>query len=594
MAAAVSKVWHLLPHDREAVERLARSLSISPIVAQLLHNRGLDDPTQAKRFMLPSLSGLHPPDMLPGVTQAADRIHAAIKERRSICIYGDYDVDGISGSSLLLQCLRLAGANVDVYVPHRLDEGYGVNKDALRQLAQRGTSLVVTVDCGITSVEEAKLARELGLEFIVTDHHEFKDTLPDATVLVHPRLPGTNYPFDKLSGSAVAFKLAWAVAQRACGSDKVTEKFKDYLVDAVTLASLGVVADVVPLIDENRIFVRQGLARLQSKPPLGLQMLCATSGMEPGHKIRASDIGYRLAPRMNAAGRLGCARLVIELLSTTDAQRAKDISNFLDTQNTQRQTLEREMTKQARDLVETTAFRNMPALVLAQPNWHGGVIGIVASRLVEAFARPVLMIAMRKVAEGTPQEELIGFGSGRSIPGFSLHEALRACERNLLAHGGHKAAAGFRLKADRIDAFRADFCAYAEKQFPAGPPTPTLKLDAEVPLSALTLRVVEELDRLEPYGAENPRPLFLAGDLTIEGEPRKVGKGEKTLQFRVRQNQTVMKAVAFNKADRVEELMSAGGHCCLAFTPVLNHWQGRTNVEMEVADWQPGSQARLG
>ncbi len=529
------------------------------------------------------------------MTQAAERILAAVQAGRRLCIYGDYDVDGVTGSAILLTGLKLLDAAVDLYVPHRLEEGYGLNPDALRQIAESGATMVVTVDCGIASLEEAEEAKRLGLELIVTDHHEMKDTLPDAAVLVHPRLPGAAYPFGKLSGSAVAFKLAWALAQRACGSAKVTPRFREYLLDSVALAALGVVADVVPLHDENRILVRHGLHRLRQSTLPGLQALCTSAGFAPGAALRASDIGYKIAPRLNAAGRLGCARLVVDLLTTPRQEQAAQLAHYLEEQNSQRQTLERRMVSEARKLIEEQRRGDDAALVLAHAGWHAGIIGIVAGRLVDLYARPTLMIALPNAdADGDGRHVRVGVGSGRSVPGFALHQALRTCGDLLLSHGGHAAAAGFRILPENIDAFRARLCEHTAAHFPDGPPPPTLVLDAEVPLSTLTLGLLADLDRLEPYGAENRRPLFLAGGLQIKGEPRKVGAGERHLSFRVSQQGTVLKAIAWGMAERVEELMSAGGACCLAFTPKLNEWQGWRSVDLEVSDFQVGAQARLG
>ncbi|HZY87983.1 MAG TPA: single-stranded-DNA-specific exonuclease RecJ, partial [Gemmataceae bacterium] len=580
-----------LPHDGGAVERLAARMGLTPIVAQLLLNRGHGEPEQARRFLDAPLNGLHAPELLPGVTEAAARLHDAARAGRRLCVYGDYDVDGVTGAAILLQGLRLLGAKPDLYVPHRLEEGYGLNRDALRDIASKGVSVVVTVDCGIASVAEAEEARRLGLELIVTDHHEMKDTLPDAAVLVHPRLPGTAYPFGWLSGAAVAFKLAWALAQRASGGEKVLPHFREYLLDAVALAALGVVADVVPLHDENRILVRHGLHRLRQAPPLGIRALCEAAGVDVAAGVRASDIGYKIAPRLNAAGRLGCARLVVDLLTTTRREQAVDLARYLEEQNGKRQTLERRMVSEARQLVEEQGRGGDPALVLAGRDWHGGVIGIVAGRLAELYARPALMIALPAEGDGDGRSAA---GSGRSVPGFALHEALAACGEHLLSHGGHAAAAGFRLRPENIDAFRERLCAYASAHFPAGLPVPSLVLDAEAPLSALTQGLLKDLDRLEPYGAENRRPVFLAGDLRVVGEPRKVGAGERHLSFRVRQNGTTLKAIAFGMGERAAELMSAGGACCLAFTPKVNEWQGWRSIDLEVADLQAGPQARLG
>jgi single-stranded-DNA-specific exonuclease len=591
----VAKTWRLVPHDGAAVANLAAALGVAPVVAQLLLNRGLSAPEAARRFLDAPLAGLHPPEALPGVAEAAERLVAAARAGRRICVYGDYDVDGVTGSAILLTGLRLLGAKAELYVPHRLEEGYGLNCEALRQLAADGVSLVVTVDCGIASLAEAAEARRLGLELIVTDHHEMRDELPDAAVLVHPRLPKTAYPFGYLSGAAVAFKLAWAVAQRACGSARVTPPWRDYLLESVGLASLGVVADVVPLHDENRILVRHGLKQLRQTERPGVRALCAAAGLERGAGLRAADVGFKIGPRLNAAGRLGCARLVVDLLTTANPEQALQLARYLEEQNAQRQTLERRMVAEARELIEAEGRQADPALVLARPGWHAGIIGIVAGRLADQYGRPALMIALpEKNGDGEAGHARAGMGSGRSIPNFPLHEALRACGDLLLGHGGHHAAAGFRLLPENVDSFRERFCAHVAGYFPGGPPPPALTLDAEVPLAALTFGLVDDLDRLEPYGAENRRPLFLTGGLEVAGQPRKVGGGERHLSFRVRQQGTTLKAIAFGMADRVEELMSVGGACCLAFTPKLNEWQGWRSVDLEVADFQAGAQARLG
>jgi single-stranded-DNA-specific exonuclease len=593
LSTVFPKTWRLLPHDGAAVERLAWGLKVGPVVAQLLLNRGVHVPEQARRFLDAPLAGLHPPETLPGVVEAADRIVAAVQAGRRICVYGDYDVDGITGSSILLTGLRLLGAKPVLYMPHRLEEGYGLNCDALRQLAADGVALVVTVDCGIASLAEAAEAKRLGLELIITDHHEMRETLPDAAVLVHPRLPGTAYPFGWLSGAAVALKLAWAIAQKACASVKVTPRFRDYLVESVCLASLGVVADVVPLHDENRILVRHGLKQLRQTSLPGLKALCVAAGLERG-AVRAADVAFRLGPRLNAAGRLGCARLVVDLLTTSSDEQALQLARYLEDQNAKRQTLERRMVAEARERIEAEALHRDPALVLAQPGWHAGVIGIVAGRLAELYGRPALMISLPDPEKANEDGHAgAGLGSGRSIPGFALHEALRACDDLLLGHGGHHAAAGFRVRPEHVDAFRERFCTYAAGCFPGGPPAPTLVLDAEVPFGALTYGLLDDLDRLEPYGAENRRPLFLAGDLQVVGKPRKVGNGERHLSFRVRQQGSILRAIAFGMADRAEELMSAGGACCVAFTPKLNEWQGWRSIDLEVTDFQAGAQARL-
>jgi single-stranded-DNA-specific exonuclease len=579
-----AKVWHLLPHDSSALERLSQSLRVSPIIAQLLLNRRVAEPSDAQRFLSCPLNGLMEPELLPGVTAAAERLFLAIQAQKKICIYGDYDVDGVTATAIMLLCLRALGAQVEFHVPHRLEDGYGLNSETLQKLAQNGAQVVVTVDCGIASIAEADEAMRLGLELIITDHHEMKATLPNAAALVHPRLPGTAYPFGGLSGAGVAFKLAWALCKKVCGSAKVTPPLRELLLDGTLLAALGTVADVVPLHEENRIFVRHGLSRLRSKPLVGLRALLRCAKLETKANLGAMDIGYALAPRINAAGRLGTARLAVELLTTQSQERADVLADYLERQNHERQLIERRILIEAREQAERHG--EAPALVLASPTWHPGLIGIVASRLVDQFARPVLMIALR---EGQPH----GQGSGRSVPGFKLHEALQECTADLVSHGGHAAAAGFRIDPTLIDGFRERFCAVVAREFGLAPRPHRLTIDAEIPLSALTTGVMQAIDQLEPYGSGNPPPLLLADRLQVVGVPRKVGNGERHLSFKVRQNGKNMRAIAFGMADRCDELMSQAGVCCLAFTPRWNEWQGYRSVDIEIKDFQAGPDAKL-
>jgi single-stranded-DNA-specific exonuclease len=585
---AVPKLWHLVPHDRTAIERLAGDLRVSPVVAQLLLNRDLKNPDAARRFLDAPLAGLHPPMSLPGVPEAVERLHQAVEARKKVCVYGDYDADGVTGTAILFGLLQQLGVPAEFYVPHRLEEGYGLNNEALRQLAASGVQVVVTVDCGIASLDEADEAAKLGIELIVTDHHEMKDRLPAAACCVHPRLPGGDYPFGGLSGAGVAFKLAWALAVRHCGSEKVTDRLRNYLLDALCLATLGLVADVVPLADENRILVRAGLNRLREKPPLGVKALIDSAKINPDGPIRSEDVGFKLAPRLNAAGRLGCARLVVEMLTTSNPARAREVAEYLEGQNGQRQTLERKMVAQAKDLIERDGIDGSAAVVLAHADWHPGVVGIVAGRLVEYLGRPVVLFALKDGAD-------VVTGSGRSVPGFELHEALKACDDLLAGHGGHAMAAGVKIRPQDIPAFRERFQACAAKLFPAGePPAPQLRLDAEVPLSALTPGLLRDLEKLEPYGADNPRPRFLAGGLEIVGDPRRIGKDERHLNFRVRQSGTSMRVVGWGMGDRLDELMSGDRKCCVAFTPRVNEWQGNRTIELEAVDFQPCAEAKLG
>ncbi len=593
--ARTEKVWHLLPNDPAATNRLAAAAKVSPVVAQLLLNREINDPVAARRFLDCPLAGLHPPLALPGVADAAERIAKAVAEKRRICVYGDYDVDGVTGTAILIRLLEKLGADVRYHTPDRASEGYGLNTEKLRDLARSGVSLVISVDCGVASIVEADEAKKLGLELIITDHHEMKvgldgPVLPAAAVIVHPRLPGSTYPFGDLSGAGVAFKLAWAIAQRYTGSERVSPELRELLLDAVGLAALGLVADVVPLRDENRIFVKHGLERIRTHPSLGLKALLEQAGVKPDSSITSEDVGYKLAPRLNAAGRLGIARMAVDLLTTTKPSDARIAAENLERLNGKRQTMEREYTHQAKAIIDRD-FAKDAAVIVGSADWNPGVIGIVASRLVDHYGKPALVIALpeNKDVKG------VATGSGRSIPGFELHKALQACDELLEGHGGHAAAAGFKVKPESIPAFRDRFNAYVRRHFPGGTPAPRLVLDAEVPLSAITFGLFRELDKLEPYGAGNPKPRFLASGLKAESA-RLMGTGEvqKHLNFRVRQGDTVMRCVAWNMAERMEELMSAGGDCCLAFTPRINEWKGNRTVELQVADLKPGKVAPLG
>jgi single-stranded-DNA-specific exonuclease len=579
------KEWHLRPTDPAAAAHLARTAGISEAVAQLLLHRGIATAAAAHAFLDAPMTGWHPPELLPGVPAAADRLARAVADRKRICVFGDYDADGVTGTAILLAVFNRLGAAAEYYIPNRLDEGYGLNAEALTALKESGVETVVTVDCGITGCAEAETARELGLELIVTDHHEPGDNLPCAAVLVHPRLPGSAYPFGGLSGAGVAFKLAWALARRASGAEKVTDDLRELLHDLVGLAALGLVADVVPLRDENRVFVRHGLDRIARKPSVGLAALCEAAGLAPGKSLSAEDVGFKLAPRVNAAGRLGCARLVVDLLTTTNPAHAKKTAAFLEEQNRKRQSIERAIAWEARELVRINGYDKDPAIVLAAAEWHPGVIGIVAGRLADQYGRPVVLIAR-------PAGAAVVGGSGRAGGDVPLHEALAGCSDCLVSHGGHAAAAGVKLLAKDVAAFRDRFLDRVRTYFPGGQPLPPrLVLDEEVPLAALTGGLVKEIDKLEPYGADNPRPRFLAAGLTLDGEP-KVMK-DRHLSYFVRHGETRIRAVAWNAAERLEELTSAGGAVCLAFTPRLNEWNGYRRVEAEVIDFQPGAVPKL-
>ncbi|QDT37107.1 single-stranded-DNA-specific exonuclease RecJ [Stratiformator vulcanicus] len=574
--------WTYTPHDRHLVDRLSTDLKIAPLTAQVLIARGMRTSDEARIFLGGKLTDLHQPEQLPGVVEASALIAAAVRSGRRITIYGDYDVDGVTATAILWHCLSRHNANVDSYTPCRLEEGYGLNAEAIRSLAEEDADrLLITVDCGICSTAEAALAKELGLELIITDHHTPGSELPQADEIVHPSLPGREWPDRHACGAGVAFQLAWAICKQLSDGDRVSEPVRNFLTyDAIALAAVGTVADVVPLVGQNRLLVRYGLSALAARPSIGLAALMKVSGVEPDRTPVAEDVGFKIGPRINAAGRLGQAQLAVELLTTSNEDRAAHLASYLDQLNNDRRKLEQKTYTEAKNLIkERPDWLDAPALVVAEPHWHPGVIGIVASRIAERFERPAILIAIN-------QETGQGQGSGRSFAGFDLHSGINACGDLLLGFGGHRAAAGVRIEAENIDRFRDAFC-----EFVAGDHAPTesdlsLAVDAEVMFSEITPRAVGELDRLGPFGQANPRPAFVASQVELAAPPRTMGQGDRHLALQVKQFGTTLRAIAFGQGEWAEEIAATDGPLSLHFTVEINRWQGRNNVELRLGDWK--------
>jgi single-stranded-DNA-specific exonuclease len=570
--------WRLRPFDSARIARLGRAARISPLVAQLLINRGIDDPQRATDFLQARLSLLRDPEGLPGVSRAAGRITQAIAEDRPIIVYGDYDVDGVCGVSLLWACLRLAGARkASYYIPRRIEEGYGVNADALRRLAaEAGPALVVTVDCGISARTEAELARALGLELIITDHHALGGELPAADVIVHPRLPGGEAPFGDLCGAAVAFKLAWQVCKSFGDGKRASPHLRDFLVQSLGLVALATIADVVPLQGENRILVRHGLAGIREAARPGLRALLGVAGCLDKSRVTTGMVGFGLAPRINAAGRLEHAMRAVELLTTDDPLLAHSIAQELDQLNIRRQELEQQITREAHEIIrEQGGVEERGAVVVGREGWHPGVIGIVASRLVEAYHRPAVVVAFG---------EDLAQGSARSLPGFDLYAAIRDCSEGLAGFGGHAGAAGLKLATERFPGFARRFEERCRLTLTPEQLQKVLVIDAEIPLNALSLSVVEDIERLEPHGPGNPRPLLLATGVRVVGEPRLVGEHKNHLQLRLAQGSSLLKAVGWGMADRAASL-GPGALCSVVFHASINEWNGRREVQLELKDF---------
>ena len=571
--------WRLQPFDRAKVESLSREAGVSALVAQILLNRGIGDPAAARSFVTAQMKSLHDPELLPGAVAAADRLVQAVRQSRKIVIYGDYDVDGVCGTSILWACLRLAGAkDVGYYIPHRVEEGYGVNAEALKRIASElKAEVVVTVDCGISAVAEAKLARELGLEFIITDHHTPGPILPEADVIVHPRVGESAYPFPDLCGAAVAFKLAWQICKAFGDGKKASPHLRDFLVRSIGLVALATVADVVPLTGENRTLVRHGLAGIEADPSEGLRALMHVSGAIGKRRLTSGTVGFGLAPRINAAGRMERAMRAVEMLTTDDATLARVIAAELNECNTRRQEVEQSILAEARAMVDDAGgISGKGALVLGREGWHAGVIGIVASRLVEIYHRPTIIVALN---EGHGQ------GSARSVPGFNLYEAIAACSEGLIGFGGHAAAAGLKLTTEHLPVFAERFDHHCRETMTAEQRERVLHIDAETPLGALTTRQVDEIEALEPYGIGNPKPILVASGVRVLNEPRVVGPRQNHAQITFTQSDATIKAVAWNMAERCKTLRP-GTVCSVVFHPSVNEWNGRRDVQLELKDFQ--------
>jgi len=597
--------WKLAePDDRSA--DLAQRLKTSELIARILLNRGIADSEAGYAFLRPTLKSLHEPAAIHGLAPAAERVARAIRDGEQIVIYGDYDVDGITASAILWHAITLLGGKVRTYVPHRIDEGYGLNAEAVKQLCDEGAKLIITVDCGITAIEPVDVARNRGVDVVITDHHEWKEgglglgasglgedlpsnasspspkpqapspLLPNTQYIVHPRLPlDAPSPNPHICGSGVAFKLAWGIGQAMAGSNRVNEKLKQFLVEALALAALGTIADVVPLVGENRIIAHFGLVGVKNSKLIGIQALIASAGLT-GEKIDSFDVGFKLGPRLNAAGRMGHARLAVEMLTTAGEERAAEIAEFLEAQNRERQQTERTIVEAAVHQIENAGWldQDSRALVVGGLGWHPGVIGIVASRLVDRFHRPSVVIAL---------DEDLGHGSGRSIDGFHLSRALEICTGTLVSHGGHEMAAGLKLQAGRLEEFREMFVAHAAGCIDDTMLLPTLRLDAQACLASINESLVTDFARLGPFGRGNPKPVLCCHGVTVTAPPRRMGKTGDHLQLYLKQNGTMMRAVAWGAGDWCDHLQ-AGSVIDLAVEPRLNEYNGNRSVELEVKD----------
>jgi len=576
-ARTQQKQWVIHPPDDRCAQ-LAKSLKVSPLLAQVLINRAITDVRAGALFLRPKLTELVSPELMPGIGPAVRRLKQAIENKDKITIYGDYDVDGITGVSILWQVLTLLGADVDYYIPHRIEEGYGLNAEAIRQLSKSGSRLIVTIDCGIAAFGSAELAEQLSLELIITDHHQTEAELPKAVAIVHPALE-KSYPNPDSSGSMVAFKLAWAIANQFSPSRTLEPALREFMLNATSLAAIGTVADVVDLRGENRVLTSYGLKALPECKLPGIQALIETAGLT-GRGLDSFDIGFRLAPMLNAAGRMGHARLAVELLTSNGLSRSMQIAEYLKQQNSQRQQCERKIFEQVCEIIAEYGLNHpdRKSIVLASENWHAGVLGIVASRIAETFYRPTILInAADKI--GTVQ------GSGRSIPGFCLLSAIKACAHHLVSFGGHKMAAGITIEAEKIRQFAAEFEAYAKQNLSEDDIVAKLHIDALAQLGQFNNDLVSQLQMLGPFGPGNPAPVFATQGVHLACEPRAVGARGDHLQLAITDNRNCVRCIGFGMG-KFEKKLLEHDFFNVAYQAQINTYNGLSNVEFVVADIQ--------
>lgn len=565
------KKWNTKKIAAATAERLGADLALHRLTAAVLAARGIETAGEAGPFLAPSLSDMLDPLLLRGMEAAVGRLVAARRNRETICIYGDYDVDGISGTALLVSFLRQTGFSCRYFIPNRFDDGYGLNREAIQGIIALGAHLIVSVDCGITAVEEALFCHEQGIDLIVVDHHMPKETLPDAVAVINPMQPGCPYPFKSLAGVGVAFNLlvALRMALRDEGAFTAGGNEPD-LREWLGLVALGTIADVVPLTGQNRIFAFHGLKQLSATTKPGIQALKRVAGVTGG--VSCGQVGFRLAPRLNAAGRMESAVPGVDLLLSTDQAESQGIAEDLDAANAERQATERRILDEAVDMVETSgAYPDCRSIVLASRTWHQGVVGIVASRLVERYHRPTILISL--------DEDGSAKGSGRSIPGFHLLDAITACSTFLERFGGHRYAAGVGLRADAVTAFAAAFETEAARLLTVDDLVAQLDVDAEAQPGDITPELARELKRLEPFGAGNPEPVLFMRGLRVM-EHRVVGDGH--LKLRLAGGGCHFNAIAFRLASR-----ELPGMVDIAFFPEMNEWNGNSTLQLRIKDLRP-------
>ncbi|MCC6398139.1 MAG: single-stranded-DNA-specific exonuclease RecJ [Bacteroidetes bacterium] len=541
------------PPDEGLVATLARDINVPESIAKILVFRGIADYDTAKVYFRPTMELLHDPYLLDGMDKAVDRVLRGLAENEAFFVFGDYDVDGTNGAAMLYLFLKELGARVQYYIPDRLKEGYGISRAGIDHAVELGVNLFIAIDCGITAVDQVDYASQRGLDVIICDHHEAGPVLPPALAVLDPIKPGDPYPFKPLSGCGVGFKLIQGIARRV-GKEDLLRPYLDF----VTLAST---ADIVPLTGENRVLVKLGLENINTSPRPGIRALIESAGLKLG-RITTGQIVFALAPRINAAGRLGDATRAVRLLTSVDPEEARALAQELEEENRNRRKIDEDTFADAQQLFEECFdVHSDPAIVLHQEHWHPGVVGIVASRMVERYYKPSIMMA---TVDGVAK------GSARSVSGFDIYEALKRCEDKILQFGGHKYAAGLTVEIERLEEFREAFKAAVKDLMTEELKTPEIRIDMELDLQEITPRFIKILREFAPFGPNNSRPTFLTRNLEVAGTARIVGRNH--LRFRVRQNGASFDAIGFGLGELLPRAFSGRKDLECVYTVEENEW----------------------
>ena len=558
---------------RKQKEHIVENIKCPEMIAEMLIRKELINIEEIKEFFHPDLNNMHDPFLYKDMKNATERIILAINNKELITIYGDYDVDGTTSAALLYLGLKKIGAKIDYYIPHRMIDGYGLSLSGVDLLKENGTELIISVDCGINAIEEVEQINNLGMDIVITDHHNPKEELPQASAIINPKIEGCGYPYDMLAGVGVAYKLLVAVySQLEINTEELIDKYLD-------LVALGTIADIVPLTGENRIIASLGLDRLVKKNNIGLNALIKIAGLSQ-KELNSADIVFGIAPRINAAGRMGSAMRAVELMVSVDEEESEELAQIIERENSLRQQIDQRTFQEACDIIEKK-YKNMdetPIIVVSSDDWHPGVIGIVASKLVEKYYRPSIMITFK---------EGIGSGSGRSIAGFNLFDALVSVEEYLETFGGHKYAAGLQILVEYVDLLENKLKKYVKEHITEDQLIPPLNIDTKLELFEINDNLLEWLEKFAPFGPGNMRPTFFTEQVMVVGFPYNVGKNH--LKLKVMKDGCELDLIGFNLGDYLP-FLKKGSNVDIAYSLEFNTWQGRTSIQGKLKDLRVADQ----